>query len=792
MSIKNNLQNKLFSFFLTILSLSAFSQTQPTPSTLNKLAEPLHAKAKHRPSESIYLQSSKGIYESGEDLWFKAYILEAQSLIPSMLSQTLYLQMVKENTRQAVWQEKYEIKSGFSDGHAYLPDTLSEGDYLLEAFTGHSFYDDNSRFKAARKVRVIKSINTQRTTVIASADGVPTVAGTKGIHFDTFPEGGRLVAGLPSRLAFKSVDTTGSPVTVSGTLFENDTPLQEFKSSHAGMGSLHFTPIAGKRYQIRISAPKTDRIFTLPEVHSEGICLQLAMRDSSHLEFAVYRTGGSKGMVYLRGQLRGQTVCIASGILNQRLKIKIPLKEFMQQGIAEFTLFDENLIPLAERLVYVHPNKKLYIKAELSKAQYKLREKATLKIKVSDEYGQPVTAQLGLSVFDKLYQNQKDPKNILTHYYLCEQLKGRIYDPAHYFDEKNKNRHEALDLLLLTQGWRNYIWNEENLNAYKNTKPEVLLDGIAGEVHNTKKQKKAHQVEQFIQIFSPDEKGKTKYSAVAQSDSTGKFMISEADLKGGQGGYLYLKPLGVADLKPRISLDDPFKKVNTLIKDEDVIFYPLPNVSETTKEEPFRLPGVGPRVVKLNEVVIKASGAKVFRDKYLGRLDSLAKVDVTTDYLGVPCNTLNCYVHPEDKSQIPVDGKSYNALLGKNGEILGSDHQGGYFGERSIIYNNPNQNFTEEELLKRNNLSKIKAYYAQREFYQPEYDKEPAGDGLPDVRNTLLWAPALITDKNGEATLTFFCSDINTGFIGKIEGVSSDGLLGMANFEFRVFKTENN
>jgi hypothetical protein len=61
-------------------------------------------------------------------------------------------------------------------------------------------------------------------------------------------------------------------------------------------------------------------------------------------------------------------------------------------------------------------------------------------------------------------------------------------------------------------------------------------------------------------------------------------------------------------------------------------------------------------------------------------------------------------------------------------------------------------------------------------------------NNLPDFRNTLLWEPSVITDDKGEATLTFFCSDIYTDFIGRIEGVGGDGLLDSQYFKFTVRK----
>ena len=85
-----------------------------------------------------------------------------------------------------------------------------------------------------------------------------------------------------------------------------------------------------------------------------------------------------------------------------------------------------------------------------------------------------------------------------------------------------------------------------------------------------------------------------------------------------------------------------------------------------------------------------------------------------------------------------------------------------------------------------NNLWKTKGYYAVREFYHPdEIDMQLS---TPDARNTLLWQPSVNTDKKGEATISFFCSDINTGFTGIVEGTNGLGLLGTGKCEFRVVR----
>ena len=76
-----------------------------------ELAEQLHTLARRAPPERAYIQTSKDIYETGEDLWFKVYLLNSQYLTPSLLSRTLYLQLFSEDKKHLVWQEKYEINA---------------------------------------------------------------------------------------------------------------------------------------------------------------------------------------------------------------------------------------------------------------------------------------------------------------------------------------------------------------------------------------------------------------------------------------------------------------------------------------------------------------------------------------------------------------------------------------------------------------------------------------------------------------------------------------------------------
>jgi hypothetical protein len=456
--------------------------------------------------------------------------------------------------------------------------------------------------------------------------------------------------------------------------------------------------------------------------------------------------------------------------LSKDLLIKVPLSG-LPQGITEITLFNSSLEPIAERLVYVNTDKKLNITTELSKEIYPTRGKSTLKITVKDEKGQPVMANLGVSVFDRIYQNQCDSDNILSHVYLSSQLKGRIYNPSFYFNSKRKDGEEALDLLMLTQGWRKYVWNEANLKKFREPLQQIIYDGITGKLSTLIKRKKVPMEQAFVIVSSPNIDDRT---VLVLTDSAGGFIVPPDYLKLWKDDFVYLKPPFSSKFKPDIKLMDPFKTIFHTVRAKEFI-YPTPGL-RCSKEEIQTIPITRSKVVMIKEVTIKGKKTNTIHGKYLGKLDNLAKMN--SDYV-CRYNILNCKNHPHEQDNTkPIVGRTYLVQSPKGALHLEVYHY-------SV---NSFQSYTEEELLKIYNLSRVKAYYGNLEFYKPNYDKDSIDPQIPDFRNTLLWEPSVITNENGEAILSFFCSDINSDFVGRIEGVSGEGLLGTGYFNFTVRK----
>jgi hypothetical protein len=266
-----------------------------------------------------------------------------------------------------------------------------------------------------------------------------------------------------------------------------------------------------------------------------------------------------------------------------------------------------------------------------------------------------------------------------------------------------------------------------------------------------------------------------------------------------RGEYLYLTPMTPDKNKLKIELDNDFFPVLDSLNKQRTSYYPTIELSATDAAPVVDIPLVSnDSTFLLEEVIVTAKAGRVYRDKVMGRLDSLAQRNFGPwvcihGYLenyregyshlkGHPA--VQCAMVEHDTitvRRIPVIGKVYPIIkyepVGSNGLYIVTDKQ-------TVEYKGPY--YSEEELLRMNNIWRTKGYYANMEFQQP--DELDMKLSMPDARNTLLWSPQVVTDEKGEAEVSFYCSDINTQFVVKAEGVDGGGLLGDGEWTFRVMR----
>lgn len=694
--------------------------------------------AEKHPPGLVYLQLNKGIYEKGDDIWFKAYVMDSRSLEPMDQDTTLYVSLISADTKEAILQDKILVNNGFSSGNLFINSAIPPGDYLLAAFTGSSFYKGEGEFKAFRKIKI-------KDRSYTAPKSTPLKTPPPAITF--FPEGGNLVLGLENSVAFKinNQDTDSKFI-----LLENGVPLQHLEAGHQGMGKFLFTPKKDKAYAVRLGG----QLWPLPEIMKEGISLRLLNNSDRYTSFLVNRTSGiSYEKILISAQVRGVVYAMYEGsIKKDSLIFKLPTDKF-PRGIVEITLYNEGLDPLAERLFYINGEEQLNIEARLPGAGFEVKDKVKLTIRVTDRNGDPVSAHLGLSIYDSFYKNPEDNLDIVSYTHLYAQIRGKLQDPDYYFNPDNPNRLNDLDLLLMTQGWRKYVWSTEELK--KSVVHEAILnDRINGKMERKKKQPAT------LMVFTAEQ---TDLLNPVSVNSDGHFHLSPENML--MGHHMYFKPLISDEDKGRfkIRIFDTFKTIDTLLQKKS-LNYPHFSSPAVPREAEYSLGGQ----INLNEVLIKARG-KSFSDRYMARLDSMAK-DLNPDFV-CKARILNC--DNCGTGTKPVAGEMYKKRI-----TPGRNHY------MNVLYYYPD--YTEEELMTMFNIYRAKGYQREREFYQPDYDLNPAEKTLEDHRKALVWKPAIITDANGEAVIEFYCSDVTGRFIGKIEGLDINGLQGVSEFKFMV------
>ncbi|WP_369048382.1 hypothetical protein [Tenacibaculum sp. UWU-22] len=748
-----------------------------------------------KPSNNIYLQTSKSIYEYDEDFWFKAWVLDSQQHLFSVLDRTLYVTLTKKSNDSIVFEEKYQIINGSVNGYLHVANSWPEGAYRLSAYTAHSLYKNQIPFYNSRDIEIVSDLRK-----IIHNQTPPPVTDNSKIQFGLFPEGGELVSGLANVLAFKAVNTKGRPVAVSGVLYENNKAITTFKTEHSGMGKLDFVPKANNQYHVVLDQQK-DTVYQLPSIKKEGVQLHLVYQTKNKMRFKISQTSNLPNqVVYLRSQTRGMVQFIASGNLKDSLYVDFPLNNF-PQGITEVTLFNDQAKPLAERLAYVNLDRGLQIKVTGLDDSYPIRGKVKLNIQTSDKEGNPVPAELAISVFDEVY-NRKGEKNILTHYYLSSEIRGSIYNPDYYFNPKNKNRLEALDLLLLTQGWRKYTWDEASLKQRERL-PLVVPTKIRGYLQVENKSRNS-STQKMLMLFNSTNNKKQ----MIKLDDQRKFELDEPYFT--LGRRLYLKSFPTKKDRYIVRLNDPFKQINEIMKAKQRIYPLIETAADTTIKIDTIQRWQAAGSITLNEVQINAKKDDGFKDKYMKRLDSIAEAQkINQDYVGV-CGVLDCVICGTGEK--PVEGQQYPIWVGESPpethpiidsfdidslpdvdslfkidsyfDINQSVNEVAIDTGRMMRVTYHHKKLSKAFLLEKFHLEQLKGYYGKKEFYQPNYDKKE--DEFPDYRTTLLWKPSVITDMKGKATVTFYCSDISTHFLGVIEGLGQDGILGRKEFDYRV------
>lgn len=285
------------------------------------------------------------------------------------------------------------------------------------------------------------------------------------VDLKLLPEGGSLVAGLPSRVYFEAQTPLGKPADVAGRIVDDrGQTVTTFESYKNGLGRFSMTPAPGRAYFAEITRPAPAGRHRLPRVKPSGCTLRSF--DDLDGQLAALRVSvrcTQPQRVIVVGTVRENVIDNAAVMVpaGQPAIVYLTAKEAIQ-GVARVTVFGAAHEPLAERLVYRHRRARLGVNVKADRQAYAPRDRVTLTVTTTNDHGAPAPAELALSVVDDTVVSFADDKagHLLSRLLLEPDVPGKVDEPNAYFDLGDPRSALAMDLLMGARGWRTFEWRE--------------------------------------------------------------------------------------------------------------------------------------------------------------------------------------------------------------------------------------------------------------------------------------------------------------------------------------------
>ncbi len=627
---------------------------------------------------------------------------------------------------------------------------------------------------------------------------IPKPDNTFNVSF--FPEGGHAPLQSDVQIAFKALNECGLHEDISGVVYD-DTGKEwaRFESSHLGMGQFRMHYLPGRTYHVVCTNKENISFrYNLPLPEPNSLSLKTQWKDGNlRLLLSKSPDYALPAGLHLIAHIRGAVLFSKPWGESQGFLFE---KDFFPTGIVHFILIDKERNILSERLVFSLQNSSFAnVTVTPDKDTYKRRDKVELCIKVTDEYDLPLSGNLSLSVVDKEDVPLDTLSSIVSNLLLTSELKGHIESPMEYFRNVNQKTIAALDVLMMTQGWRKYnvpeiikgnLQTELKFPLESNRQFSGRVTGVFSSLKDGNISLIAHKDSILgTSIVKTGDDGRFVFNNVDYPDST-RYLIQALRKKGSSLAFIELDSIDsfpavqasslIATQKP--NYDDSFlEKVNRKQNIENEMW--LINLAEfEVKAKRIIRP-------KTESPYYSISSSFVLGTEEIERSNFLNVFDLLRRLPGVTISGNEVYYRRAVPmlilDNVPTDNFDYSMLNVNDisdAFVAPATSVMPIFGGRAAngaIVINTKKGFIEKNSMNKNMQVFTPIGYQQHvEFYSPTYETiEQQNSKIPDLRSTIYWNPSVSTDSRGIAHLTFYSADLPSQYGIILEGVSSLGHL---------------
>ncbi len=780
------------------LGLLNLSDEETDNSRLRKIISSVENYYSVCPQQKVYLHLNKPFYKAGENIWFKAYVVNGTDHRPDTLSTNLYVELI--NSRKEIIEIKRIILSdGFGQGDFILRDTLPEGLYQIRSYTnwmrnfGNDFYFViNFPFRNPYFKKYISRREANFNKRIIRDDM------KKSEYFDIqfLPEGGRLVNDIECVVGFKAINALGRSVQVRGDVYDSDRKkIVSFSSFHNGMGAFRIKPVKDKKYYALVSfGGSREMKVDLPESMERGTVMTVDNSDDDYISIDLrsnrFRTDDrTANEFFLIGHVRGRIY--HSSVVNlagEQAGVRLGKSTF-PEGVVHLALFSHRYEPLAERLVFVNHDDSMIIKVNREFIAGGENDSVQLDIDVHDVRGNPLNSNMSVSVFDagEVYPGLSYG-SIRTNLLLTSDLTGNIENPGYYFRGKSDSEGVALDYLMLTQGWRRFSWQEVMNNELPQIEyPIENYITVGGRI--TGDLIKVPLKDCSVTLTILDEYNDQFYQ---QSDRQGHFQFDN---------LIYYDTVNL-----KIEALRPSKRKNLLIvlpeeEPEDVVRYYGDNELTTVSERDNRS--------YRRKKNIEFKEAMQRKEKEESERNMLESIHGDPDYVITSDEIPSGYSNVLEviKGRVPGVMVTGNSVMIRGPSTLYGSTEPLYLidgvivsgvgsvlaipvedidrieilkGPSAAIYGSRGANgviavFTKRGMFMKKGIIELQmlGYSTPREFYRPKYEVQ--GDSQVPGPSAIYWVPEIRTGFTGNTRISFNVPENTLRYMVVIEGISYEG-----------------
>lgn len=475
------------------------------------------------PQEKVYVHMDNTSYFLGDSIWFSAYLRRTNDDQFSNISGILYVELLNHDG-YLMERKMIDTKNGYGHGAFYVNPDWYAGYYELRAYTRWQLnwgVTEHSHSEESKYWFINKELQNKYYTDyeklysrVFPVYDAPKAPGQYNenmtlrqliryykndpdkpkLQLKLYPEGGELIYGVPCRIAYEATYTDG--MFAKGNLtIDNGKGVEPtiVPTVSRGRGVFTITPKKGMSQNIKFVASNEDKASCkLPDIQEDGVAINVQRHDSLWT-IKIYDAGNvSTDSLGLTIMHEGRVRYFYE--LNDTSKTIVINNDDLENGINQATIFDTQGRIYADRLFFVTRPElaKRALTVSGIKDEYQPYEHINLDVSMDSEVLENISNKrdnnsgfISLSVRDSETSNQLfDNASMQAEMLLSSEIRGFVPSPDWYFEKDDAEHQQALDLLMMTQGWRRFDWRKMAIRGeWDLTQPDERTPVITGKLY---------------------------------------------------------------------------------------------------------------------------------------------------------------------------------------------------------------------------------------------------------------------------------------------------------------------